>query len=186
MYQTYLHIVEWLYQWQSFISPVPHWPYCGVAAKHQVFALQWNDPTRSSLWSALGGLCPGLPLRLVVVGWLVVSGKRQKEWWVPRQHDPNIQFLFWAHLSVSETFWNQQLPVSSYLTGWPIKQLHFQPLQEYREKLSPEEGHWDRGSLAWWKGPWEWAIRQGITNFCSDLRGWIQYEVLFGDIVHPK
>lgn len=57
-------------------------------------------------------------------------------------------------VKVVETSWNQQVPVSSCLTSANIclpdmvthKQLNFQPLQEYREKLSPEEGHWDRDS----------------------------------------
>lgn len=77
--------------------------------------------------------------------WLVgcFEGRKTK-WCVPREHDPSIHVLFWAHLSVSETSWNQQLQVFSYLACWPIKQLHVQPPQEYQEKLSPEEGHWDR------------------------------------------
>ena len=58
--------------WQSSLPECPH------SSQQQVFALQWNDPTRRSLWFALGGLCPGLSLLVWWWWWLGFSGKRKR------------------------------------------------------------------------------------------------------------
>ena len=99
-----------------------------------------------------------------VVGWLFFSGKRQKEWWVPREHDP--VFVFSTYLlrlvKVVETFLKPTsasifLPdICKYLPTW-----HVDPLSNFifnRPRNIERSFHRRRdigtGTVSWWKGPY--------------------------------